>query len=289
MPVTGDWQAAYGGLDLGAGTPYRIQPPVEGLDMPPVVVSDQDKLRDHGQYPGDDFLGPRSTVWAFKIAADDRATFTAQQSTLRAAFRPCEDERPMTFQLPGVAGGGMRRILCRPRRRSDPVALTHAISRTVVTVQLDASDPRIYDDTESSVSTGLASSAVGLTWPLTWPLNFGGASTSGTVTAANAGDFSTPWTAVITGPVTNPSIENVDTGDQLIFTANGGLVLASGDTLVVDSATKTALLNGTASRYDRLASPVSWWDLEPGDNHLRFGGTTSGSPTMTVTWRSAWI
>ena len=292
MAVTADWQVSYNDLLLGSGTPYRVVWPIEGLaDHPDVVVSDQPKLRSDGLTPGDDFLDGRTIVLRVEVTGSDDAAFAEAVSAFKRAFRAGSGvvEQPLTFQAPGVADGGVRRLVGRPRKLATPVDRQWQLRLPVFAVQFDASDPRIYDDTESSVGTDLAAATTGHAWPQGWPMDWGGASTSGIVTATNAGTYSTPWTATIAGPVTNPTVENVDTGQTLAFTANGGLSLGVGETLVIDSATRTALLGGTASRYDRLTSPVSWWDLPPGVTQLRFGGSTSGTPSMTVTWRSAWI
>jgi len=290
-----DWQMSYAGLLIDGAT-YRIIPPLEGLgDLPDLSTSDQARLRAHGLTPGDDFLDSRVVTVHMMVVADTGAFETAMGAVMEA-FQPtvlAADLGDLTFRFPGIAGGGIRRIVGRVRKRSAPVELTWddalQVRSALVDIQFYCADPHIYDDVESTVSTDLAAATTGHSWPQVWPMDWGGASTSGIVTATNAGTFATPWVATITGPVTNPSVENVDTGQALNFSANGGLSLAVGETLVIDSATRTALLGGTASRYDRLASPVSWWDLPPGATQLRFGGSTSGTPTMAVTWRSAWI
>ncbi|HEY9474988.1 MAG TPA: hypothetical protein VIS06_14190, partial [Mycobacteriales bacterium] len=290
--VTADWQVSYNDLLLGSGTPYRVMWPIEGLaDHPDVAVSDQPRLRSDGLTAGDDFLDGRSIVLRVEMTGSDDAAFAAAVSAFKRAFRSGSGvtEQPLTFQAPGVADGGVRRLVGRPRKLAAPVDRLWQQRIPVYMVQFDCTDPRIYDDVESTVSTDLADTGTGHAWPQMWPMDWGGASASGIVTATNAGTYSTPWSVTITGPVTNPSVENVDTGDALRFSANGGLTLADTDTLIIDSATRTALLNGTASRYDRLASPASWWDLNPGATRFRFGGTTTGTPTMALTWRSAWI
>lgn len=292
MAITGDWQASYNSLNIGGSTAYKLMSPVEGLaDHPDVVDADQPRLRADGLTAGDDFLGGRHVVLRIKVTGTSDDNLATAMATAKKAFRAGRGvvESDLSFQVPGLAGGGVRRIVGRPRKLAVQVDVQWKRRAPVLLIAFDATDPRIYDDTESTVTADLADAGTGHAWPQVWPMDWGGASTSGIVTATNDGTYSTPWTATITGPVTNPSIENVGTGDTLKFSADGGLTLTASDTLVVSSATRTALLNGTASRYSKLSSPVSWWDLDPGDTELRFGGTTSGSPSMNVTWRSAWI
>lgn len=289
--IAGDWQVDYGTLHLAPATTYRLAPPIDGLsDHPGVRSSDQTRLRAHGLLAGDDFLDGRSITVPIRIFGGDSAGLSTAVAALKAALVPGAAEAPLTFQLPGVAGGGVRRINARPRRLSLPVDFAHAISRTVLAlVGFDACDPRIYDETATTLTTGLAASVAGLSWPLAWNLNWGGASVGNSVIATNIGSFSTPWTARIDGPVTNPSVENVTTGQVLSLSGDGGLVLAAGEWVDLDSSTRTVLLGGTASRYSALTSSSSWWDLPPGSTTLRFAGTTTGSPQLAITFRSAWI
>lgn len=289
--VSQDWQATYNSLDLGPGTAYRIRPPIEGLaDHPDVVTADQGRLRADGLTPGDDFLAGRTVTLQVLITGTTAPSFTDNVASFKQAFRAGRGitESALTFQVPGVAGGSTRRIVGRPRKLSAPVDVPWKRRAATVLVQFDCSDPRIYDDVESTVTADLAAAGTGHAWPQVWPMDWGGVSTSGIVTATNAGTYETPWTATITGPITNPSVENVDTGGVLKLSANGGITLSSTDTIVISSANRTVLLNGTASRYDRLSSP-SWFDLPPGNTRIRFGGSTTGSPSLSLAFRSAWI
>lgn len=289
MAVT-DWQVEYGSLVLGAGTSYELLPPIEGIsDHPDVRVSDQTRLRQHGLLPGDDFLAGRTLTLRVEITASTDAELSTAVAALKAALAPGAAEAPLILRIPGVAGGGTRRIYARPRRLALPVDLEHFFRLATATIGLDACDPRIYDETATTLTTGLAASVAGLAWPLIWNLNWGGASTGDSVIATNIGSFSTPWTARIDGPVTNPSVENVTTGQVLSLSGDGGLVLAAGEWVDLDSSTRTVLLGGTASRYSALTSSSSWWDLPPGSTTLRFAGTTTGSPQLAITFRSAWI
>jgi len=87
----------------------------------------------------------------------------------------------------------------------------------------------------------------------------------------------------VNGPVTNPYLENITTGEFLYITYTLGV----GEWLDIDFKDKTVLLNGESSRY--YTKSGTWWMLQPGDNNVRLGGTTTGSPSATVSWRDAWL
>jgi hypothetical protein len=289
MSITNDWELEFNGLLLGGDTAYGFVSANGLVDQPELRTNDRTRLRRHGLLPGDDFLGGRSVVVELEVFGEDDATFQTNIDALKAALAPGSDEAVLAFQVPGVAGGGVRRLNARPRKLNLPIEVNRFFYRMpIAAVEFFATDPRIYDDTEQSLSTGLEASVAGLSWNLTWNLNWGGSSTGNSFNATNSGTFSTPFTVRFDGPVTNPIIENVTTGEKLALTADSGLVLGSGEFVELDTEARTVLLGGTASRYSKLSSDSTWFDLPPGSTELRFSGTTSGSPTMTVTFRSAW-
>ena len=284
MAVTADWQLAYNGLDLGDTTSFDLVD-IEGLGIPAVNGADLELIGRDGLHPGVDRLGGRFFELSFEV--DDAPTNLA---AFGAAFAPVDpegdpSELPLVFQIPGVAGGGIRRILCRTRAAATPIGLQRNRSDIAeVIVPLAATDPRIYAETESSDSTGLPAGSNGLTWPLTWPLVWG-VTTSGALVLNNAGNFRTSPVLKIDGPVTNPRIANLTRDKAFEIT----IVVASGDHLLVDMAARTVLLNGTANRYGNIKTGSEWWSLAAGNNNVTFQAFTTGSATLTVTWRSAWI
>src|SRR5687767_6925534 len=193
---------------MGAGTSYKVRQ-VDGLDLPSVRSSDDDRPQDHGRFAGHDLLGGREVVLELEIVAASHAALEAAVAALRAATVPQESELPLSFQL---IGQGNRRVNCRPRRVRYPIDTRYALHSPRATVQLVATDPRIYDDTLTSQSVGLPTAEGGMTFPATFPLTFGTVSSGGTIAAVNAGNFPTRPVATITGPVDNPRIENVTAG-----------------------------------------------------------------------------
>jgi hypothetical protein len=279
------YQMSYAGLVVGDGTAYELAE-IDGLgDMPELRTSDRTRLRRHGELPGDDFLAGRSLVLTLEVFGADDPSFQAAVDALKAAFAPGNPEAALVLLVPGIAGGGQRRLNVRPRKLDLPVDVDRFFYRQpIAQVQLDATDPRIYDDTQQSVVTPLAATPTGHTWNNTWNLSWGTAGVSGSIFATNTGTFPTPPTFRIDGPVTNPSIENTTYGFTLAF----NITLGSGEFLDVDSDARTVLLGGASSRYSTLTR-ADWFDLAPGVTEIKFRGTTTGAPQLTATWRSAWL
>lgn len=216
------------------------------------------------------------------------------------SFQPePEIEFPMTITWLDELGVAdiNERIECRVLRRA-------SISRDentewnpyILTIELVASDPAIYEDILNiGVLLPFASSA-GLSYPVTYPKAYGaGGSGAGTI-LNNTGDWETWPTLKINGPssgtLTNPIVENVTTGKKVELNANGGVSIGIGQQLIIEShpVRRSILFATGASRYGRQSVASEFWPLKPGNNELRFraSGTTTGA-TVDVEWRSARI
>lgn len=283
--ITTDWQVEYRSLLTGGDTAYSLVQ-VEGLaGMPPVRTADQVLMRRHGAHPGDDFVDVRSVVLTYEIYAADSTAFAVAVEALQLAFRPGGEEQAMVFQIPGLADNAKALIWCRPRHRQLPVNLEWFHRIPIATVEMVATDPLIYANTESEGSATLPTSGGGMTFPETPPITFGTVSTGGTITAVNNGSFDTDPTFRIDGPATDPRIESLTAGK--IIAVN--ITLATGEYLLIDTKSRTVLLGGTTSRYSFLDSTSRWFSLAPGSNEITFRASTATAATLSMRWRSAWL
>lgn len=279
-----DWTLTWNGLSVGgAANPYQLVELVGLHENPDVRTADQDRSRTHGQWASPDLLGGRTIQATIDVAAT-HPNESVWQAFSQAFVMGQATESALTLQIPGVARGTSIQANARVRRLALPVDRSYSLGLATAVVEFHCTDPRIYSSSLTSLSTTQAVSGGGLTFPAVAPLAFAGVASGGLVTATNAGEFGAPWTATISGPVTDPRIENVSTGQTVAFVGT----VASGQTLVVSSLNRTVLLNGTTSRYSWLVGSSQWFDLAAGDNTIRFAGT-SGTGSMTFNFRSVWI
>lgn len=279
-----DYQLSIGGLVLGPGTNYIVQS-IDGFGTADVRATDVPRPRDHGEFYGLDYLPGRTITITAIIRGSSPANVVANIDALLAVWQPINVDtatvNELSYKFPGQDA---RQLRGRPRRC--PID-THRIigNNAPVVLEYKAADPRQYDDTGDTAIVGVSSVTTGRAYPRTYPLTFGGGS-SNAIAALNAGNFSTRPMARILGPATNPSILNSNTGEKVKF----ALTLASGDFLDVDFDAKTAVLNGTTSRYGTLTSDSTWWELAPGLTTVQFAAdTSSGATSLTFTWASAWL
>lgn len=283
--ITADWEIEYRGLLSGGDNPIALVQ-IDGLlDLPPVRSADQVLLRRHGAHPGDDFADVRQVVLTFELYGDTEAELAELVEQLQAAYRPGGPEEPLVFRIPGVAGGSKAQLWCRPRRRKLPIDLSFHRRIPVATIELVATDPVLHATAESSGTTTLPTTSGGHSWPNSWPWTWGAVSAGGSILAVNEGSFDAEVTFRIDGPVTNPRIEHVVSGATIAW--NG--TLAVGDYLVIDTRSRTVLLDGTASRYAELDPSTRWFALQPGTNEIAFRAITPTAATLSAVWRSAWI
>ncbi len=302
MAAIGTFSGSYNGLTFGVGTQF-VPTSYKGLqDMPPIRSADESSSGDHGWFAGIDYLDERTVELGLTIQGLGLVDLDSQCDLLEGAFAVQPVEQPLTYYLADTTVG--RVINCRARRVLIPRDLKRSSIYVNATIELVATDPRKYALTPTIVPTGLASSSGGMMFPATFPLGFGSVGAGGIITLTNAGNFQTPLQFTISGPVTNPIIDNVTTGQSLQF----NIILASTDTLVIAGAGTIAcsiLLNpgpGQASRRNALlalSAPLAQFGLPGGSSgpctpgvtqqfRYRNNGPLTGS-TLTVQFPSAWI
>ena len=297
-PSLSSWQFQYQGLTFGHGQAIKVAK-VTGLgDLAAVRTGDQPRSRDHGELIGLDVFGGRDVT--FDLEAENSAgTVEATLLTLAAVTLPgLTTESPLWFQLPGQP---LLAVMCRPRNRSLSWDVGYQIGNVATpAVRFHATDPRVYT-APSTATVGLPNPTTGMHFPATFPLTFGSTSPSG-VTVTNAGNTEMRPILVITGPVTNPSVQNASiTGSPTLSFANpssGGYTVAAGDQLVIDLDTHSILYyvggvssgSAPAPRGSWLVYGSTWWDLSPGNSLIQFNSQDSLSVagTVQVQWSSAY-
>jgi hypothetical protein len=278
--VANEWEFSFNGLSFGGALDIGIRN-VDGLNPPESRADITTKQGDHGSFIFAEFLTERHVTIEGDIVGTPGTDFAGKVNSWRSAFQPQDSPIPLSFKLPGE---GAKRIYCVPARRDLPVDFGYNIGNGSWAVELLAEDPRIYDDTEDSLSTNVAS-ASGVDFDIDFDFNFGGG-TGGQVSCANDGIIATYPVVRFTGPCTDPMARNITTGLDLKLVTT----IASGDYIDVDFLARTIMLNDVASRYNVLDSTSEFWGLQPGANTVQFIASTTDSNTlMTVMWRSAWI
>ncbi len=286
------WQIVYNNLTFGGDTAYKLKQ-IDGLDLPTVRTGDAGRPRDPGAFIGLDVLGGRDGLTLTGQMQADSVSFENAWSLLAAATVPGgTTELPMFINVPGFGtlAAGMR-----VRRRQMPVNIQFVLGKLAdFVIQFAGSDPRLYSTPTLSPTVGLPSPSAGFTFPLSFPLAFGGGTVAGVITATNTGNIEMRPIVTITGPCIYPSIANASVPGSP--TLQFGVTLNLGDQLVIDTDLHTANLFSAGSqigstRLDTLQPGSAWWTIQPGINIIQFlsKDSTPVAGTLEVTYASAWL
>ncbi|MBM7770625.1 hypothetical protein JOD54_000829 [Actinokineospora baliensis] len=290
-----DWTMQYRGLLIGGpGSPYSLAA-VDGLiGGVGVRTADRATRARHGETPGTDTLTARVVTLTVEVLGETGTEFSAALDDLTRAFALTAPDAPMTFRFPGVAGGGTRMLTARVRGLAAPVDVPFSRYLARVTVQLYAADPRITDTTVSRLSVPLPDPDApggGIHTPLRPPLLFGRPGPRGTFTVANGGTFPVRPLLRVRGPVADPQVTNLDTGQRITFATT----LLLGEWLDIDTDTHEVLLNSVAPRFVVHGRDNAWPECGPGLTRLAFAGyrldpgAAGDGSELTCEWRSAWV
>jgi tail protein len=270
-----------GGIVLNEeGATFTDIDKVSGLDSAPY----RETIRDHegadGGFIDAEFEKGRDIILDGTVYGDVE-TIEAYLDDIKANFAPVVTPVQFVFKAPGV---DERLLFVKSRGVHYDWETARRIGCTPIQFKMFAEDPRIYSSTLSSVLISYGGDAgFGFGFPLGFNIDFGGGATPGGATVSNDGNRPTPAEFLITGPIENPVISNTTSGHTMGFT----IALAAGETLTINTRDRTVYLNGNNNRRNTLTT-VDWFDLEPGDNFIGFGGLSGTGSTMVVSFRSAW-
>lgn len=271
-------------LQIHSTTQYALLN-VTGLGSPQARANRSDKAQRHGQLDFTKFYGPRvigltgvvigsSLLNAWTLFDALKASLALGTShTFRFLRSGLTDQEQCAFTVDSTVDA--------------PLTIPIPVIQWGVT--LVAADPRMYSATLRSASYDpTLAGAGGVNMPMIVVGGLVFSSTTATrLVVTNLGQFQTPVTLAIKGPVNNPIVDNDSIGLSIGILYN----LGSNDTVTIDTGNRTVLLNGV-SRPDLLdAANTVWYNLTPGQNNLRLRGTgmVTAQTLLTASFRDARI
>lgn len=290
--ITNDRQLEYNDLLTGYGTNIKIVQ-IEGWeDLPELRGEDYPLAANDGMFAGQHLLGGRQVIVTYLILGSV-ADFRTAVDQLKAATQLQRSELPLVIQ---VDEQDARLAYARPISRQIPTTQQFLLGFEQAVVIWRCTDPVIYSAelVETTVPVYQPEGG-GFSYPVTYPKNYGGASAGGSVDVPNEGDWETWPRFEINGPDSGAmvveAIENVTTGDSITFTADTGLTVSAGETVIVEShpARRTVAFTDGSSRWNTVAG-TSWWPIAAGGASLRLRATgdIDGADCLVQT-RHAWL
>jgi hypothetical protein len=283
--VLGGKTVAFGGVTLGAvdtaGVAWTLdRDGLKGWGGTAVRTQYSDREADHGSWAGPAYLAARVLTLKGKI-------ITGSLSALDGAVEQLTAAAAITDTVLTVAETIPKQVTVR--RTGEPLIDYESDRVASYSLLLTAADPRRYSTTLQSQSAALPSTTGGLTLPITMPITIAATTVSGRITLTNAGTVATRPVLTVTGPTTGGftilATTPAGTSTQQTYSDS----LGAGDVLVLDSAARTATLNGVVSR--RLYLSGTWPEIPP-MSQLVFtwsSPTYNASALLNGTCRSAWL
>jgi hypothetical protein len=247
-----------------------------GLGMPPVR-----RLAERGaQQDGESDVGfkvdARTIELVLGFVQDDAAGWFDVRSTLLELFHP---NRRLSLRV--QVGSEVRQIDCY--YRSDLVmSSAEAIGSwgQKAAVSLRCPEPSWYDPTERVHIIGMGGGGGAFVVPSPVPTAVGSSVANSTLAIEYPGTWNSFPVIRLVGPITDPVVTNLSTGDKLDFT---GTTIATGDWYEIDTryGYKTVIDSGGVYRNDKLTpdSDLATFhiagqaDFPGGNNTLTLSGT----------------
>jgi hypothetical protein len=268
----------------GAGSPYQILS-VDGLEALPGIRNQDDNRGYHdGMFTGRDFLSGRTISMIFNTFGDSNGSAQTNYNTIQRVLLPqTQGTTPLYFKFPN-SPTSEQFINARVRALRTTVDPNYTYGYITSQVDFFCPDPNYYNN-NLQTSVMAFSPIAGRTYNRTFNYTYGGGSSIITTTISNIGWATTYPTITITGPITNPVVGDLTSGDVLNFTGTYSAL----DVLEIDLYNQLITLNGSPAR--NLLISGTWFDAPPGNSLYYFTGTgtLAGTTQAAVSWYSAYI
>lgn len=233
---------------------------------------------------------PRTVQLALLIEGTSLGDYWTRRTTLLNLFKPTDDPLKLRFTLDN---GDVRQLDCQyigglNLSSNEKMRYTHAVG-----VTLRAADPSFYDPVGKTTVFALGGGSAAFEVPMAIPLNVGVSTMDQTVTIDYDGNWlALPYRIRITGPITDATITNLATDEELDFDS---VTIAAADYYDIDCryAYKTVLDSNEVNKIADLTedSDLATWhlaadpDVTDGQNGIQVTGSAVTAATeVTIQW-----
>jgi hypothetical protein len=267
-----------GDIALGSDGHYALTR-ASGLGLPPIRSSAFNLAgANFGRFVAA-FYGARRFSFDGTVIGDTVADYASRRSLVQQAFDAGQGEQLITFTLSDGRSLTLQAVTVEcdfPLQAGWPSAGQFHVEPEAAYPFYEAASP-------TSLTLTLQTGGGGTVPPPTMPMGLAMGSGGTAITTSNGTTTAAP-TFRIVGPVTNPTLRNNTTGQQLRFLHT----LAAGEYLDIDVRNKTVHDQAGTNRY--AAKDGDWWGIEPGNNELAFLADSSAPlATATITYADTYL
>lgn len=278
QPTTVTWR----GLTVATGVEadYRLTALSGWESLPDVRFDKTNRARGHGSHPSPVWADERTVTVEGRCWSEDNRDALLHELKRHMTFAAAPE--PLTVTVAGrTLTAGAQLLRCDPSL----VSQQWGMGRFGWVAQWRCPDPLRYADPQSA-ATGLPTSGGGLTYPLTYPLEYGALGATGQIVLSNPGTADAPITFTVSGPL--PMGFELSAGqDRLRYPVE----MPAGQLLTINTGTGTVLVEGTADRRANLTL-ADWMQVPAGGSltvqFTSLGGAYDDAAQLAATWSSAW-
>jgi hypothetical protein len=201
---------------------------------------------------------------------------TERRATPRSVFLRVTRDDGAVREIEGVYMGGLE---------GDDMAGVETWQDAILSLYC----PEAYWRDVAEIISTFTSGGGAHSWFPYWPYDLMPSALFSESTVTNTGQIETWPVWTITGPGTDVVLTNVTTGEELALTANGGLVLAAGDVVTIDTRVPSITNQNGVNLFPYLSAGSSIWPLEVGANVIQvaMSGATVDS-SVELAYQRRW-
>lgn len=284
---------------------YLLRNPDELLAQLRTDQSTFKKQAGHGVAASLPSYGPRTLPFAVEIHASAYSVLLAMEAALVNALTlpayPSYNNDGSVLVKIRMEGGENVQIYAIPLERVQPT-LSESQKRRLYTWSMFAKDPTLLSQTADSATGPEAFSTTNFTFQDGDLPTFQDGDlptiqdTIGSeMTVTNEGNIGAPCIITIHGPTVNPIVTNGTSGKKIELSKNGGLTLATGERVEIDTSDSKSITKVDAGGVETDVSGTfsddsEWFTVEPGANVFTLFDDTPGNleSQLAIAFRSAW-
>lgn len=265
---------------------FLLDPKITGVGAPKIRQTAYDISGAHGGYASKTRYSARLIGLTGLVYGPDVATYAANRKALEAACRLREDSNGIdilnTLYFTGNDGslyqiqGAVQDFECDDEN----------VLSSPFLINFYCGFPYFLKQAQSTQSFNIPAGG-GVVVPFIVPVTLAG-STGGVETLTNNGTAETYPLLTLSGPLTNPVIQNITTGEFIAI----NVTLQPGDVLIIDMTPPlpTVVLNDSQDLIANISDTSDFWYLDVGANIIKLSSSNNADTgTVLVAWNDAFL
>lgn len=263
---------------------YFLETPIQGMGFPSVSNANRANSGEHGTFVSNAFYRERRIILTGVIFGETSTEYEQNRRLLEKNFRLTKDSDGLIeakqLKFTTLDDLALQVDFYVDNFMSDVNQLTHGRYQADLLVP----DFGLESQTLQIVNFDVPSGG-GAVYPVIYPVIYG-ASVGGNFNVTNNGSSESFPIILLNGPLTEPFVQNLTTGETISLDTNIG----GSSQIIIDMKAKTIIQDGSTNKLSTLDPGSSFWSLAPGVNNINFDTESTGDTgDMEFQFRDTYI